>query len=520
MRFKIATWNINSVRLRAGLVTQFLADERPHVLLLQEIKSPTELVPGDVFAEVGYRTLIARGEPGYNGVLALARVPLEDGGHRDFCGRQDTRHQAVRLEGGVEIHNFYVPAGGDEPDPEANPKFAHKLQFLEEMREMFASRRRRPAILVGDLNVAPLEHDVWSHAQMRKVVSHTEPEITRLEGCDGSRWLGRCRAGEAAGARQALYLVVIPGPRLGGVRPRPSARPYLGDTGCCGRAAGCACPQGCARLGAAFRPRTDHCGIRSVTLQDRPARVAIEGPIGRLTLDRPDKRNALGRVRRDCLSACPASRNWAACGELRAVVVEGAGEGVFSAGLEFSDIHHIDWRENPFTLACDALECLSALTVCAVRDGAYGAGVDLALACDFRIGTPACRVRVPAAALGVHYDRTGLERGIRCMGLQGARRMFLAAETLDAPTLLRLGFLDEIVEAPEVGAWVEERAAALASLAPIAVRGLKASLVGLAAGTADAAEVDARVGASWESEDFREGVAARDGRRKPVFRGH
>ena len=195
MRFKIATWNINSVRLRAGLVTRFLADERPHVLFLQEIKSPTELVPGDVFAEVGYRTLIARGEPGYNGVLALARVPLEDGGHRDFCGRQDTRHQAVRLEGGVEIHNFYVPAGGDEPDPEANPKFAHKLQFLEEMREMFASRRRRPAILVGDLNVAPLEHDVWSHAQMRKVVSHTEPEITRLEAVmEAGGWVDIVRA--------------------------------------------------------------------------------------------------------------------------------------------------------------------------------------------------------------------------------------------------------------------------------------------------------------------------------------
>ena len=255
-----------------------------------------------------------------------------------------------------------------------------------------------------------------------------------------------------------------------------------------------------------------------MTPPGRPVRVAIEGPVGHLTLDRPEKRNALGLDGIACLRA--GIEELAACGELRAVVVEGAGEGVFSAGLEFSDIHHIDWRENPFTLACDALERLPALTICAVRDGAYGAGVDLALACDFRIGTPACRVRVPAAALGVHYDRTGLERGIRCMGLQGARRMFLAAETLDAPTLLRLGFLDEIVEAPEVGAWVEERAAALASLAPIAVRGLKASLAGLAAGTADATEIDARVGASWESEDFREGVAARDGRRKPVFRGH
>ncbi len=89
----------------------------------------------------------------------------------------------VTLENGIELHNFYVPAGGDIPDPRLNPKFAHKLEFLGEMAAMFGKRRgKRQArtILVGDLNVAPLEHDVWSHKQLLDVVSHTPVETELL----------------------------------------------------------------------------------------------------------------------------------------------------------------------------------------------------------------------------------------------------------------------------------------------------------------------------------------------------
>jgi exodeoxyribonuclease-3 len=89
----------------------------------------------------------------------------------------------VRLNGNIELHNLYVPAGGDIPDPEVNAKFAHKLRFLDEITDHFTTRAalRQPMILVGDLNIAPLEHDVWSHKQLLTVVSHTPIEVARLE---------------------------------------------------------------------------------------------------------------------------------------------------------------------------------------------------------------------------------------------------------------------------------------------------------------------------------------------------
>ena len=175
----IATWNINSVRLRADLVAGFLQTEAPDVLCLQETKSPVEKIPFEVFGAQGYVHSVARGQKGYNGVAILSRVPLEDAGHVDWCAKGDARHVAARLPGGTVVHNFYVPAGGDVPDPGANPKFAHKLQFLDEM-EAWGPRVTGPAILVGDLNIAPLEEDVWSHKQLLKVVSHTPVEVEAL----------------------------------------------------------------------------------------------------------------------------------------------------------------------------------------------------------------------------------------------------------------------------------------------------------------------------------------------------
>jgi len=122
MPFKIATWNINSVRLRIGLVEQFLEEHQPDVLCLQEIN-----------------------------------------------GRK------------LQIHNFYVPAGGDEADIVKNPKFDHKLKFLTEMLELPHDHSGVENILVGDLNIAPHENDVWSHKKLLKVVSHTPIETEFLD---------------------------------------------------------------------------------------------------------------------------------------------------------------------------------------------------------------------------------------------------------------------------------------------------------------------------------------------------
>jgi exodeoxyribonuclease-3 len=180
---KIATWNVNSVRFRLPLVTRFLRDEQPDVLCLQETKVENGLFPGAAFTKLGYQHQAIHGQKAYHGVAVLAKNPFRETGVQDFCREGHARHMGVTLENGVELHNFYVPAGGDIPDPKRNDKFAHKLHFLGEMEKFFAGRkvkRNDPVILVGDLNVAPLENDVWSHKQLLGIVSHTPVETNLL----------------------------------------------------------------------------------------------------------------------------------------------------------------------------------------------------------------------------------------------------------------------------------------------------------------------------------------------------
>ena len=184
-RLAITTWNINSVRLRRGLVEDFLARAAPDILCLQETKCQDAEFPGSVFAKLGYTHVALHGQKGYHGVAILSKRPFLSVEKRHFCGIGDARHVECVIEAGgrrLRIHNFYVPAGGDEPDTAINPKFAHKLQFLDEMRAVTSDAGAHDsAILVGDLNIAPLEHDVWSHKQMLKVVSHTPVETETLE---------------------------------------------------------------------------------------------------------------------------------------------------------------------------------------------------------------------------------------------------------------------------------------------------------------------------------------------------
>ncbi|WP_415183656.1 exodeoxyribonuclease III [Phaeovulum sp.] len=180
MSFTLATWNINSVRLREGLVARLMRDEAPDVICLQECKSPVEKIPLEAFQALGYGHFIARGQKGYNGVAILSKLPMMDAGGEDFVQLGHARHVAGRLENGVTIHNFYVPAGGDIPDRDQNEKFGQKLDYLTEMRDYFRWQRPDRAILVGDLNIAPREDDVWNHKSLLKIVSHTPIEVEHL----------------------------------------------------------------------------------------------------------------------------------------------------------------------------------------------------------------------------------------------------------------------------------------------------------------------------------------------------
>ena len=178
---RIMTWNVNSVRLRLAGLARLTEEAAPDVVCLQEIKADADKFPFDAIRELGYEHIEIEGIPGYHGVATLSRTPIGRLQGRDWCGKKDGRYVGVELGDGLQVHIFYVPAGGDEPDPDVNDKFRHKLDFLEEMRAWGRDLSERDAVLVGDLNVAPLPTDVWSHKQLLKIVSHTPVETDALD---------------------------------------------------------------------------------------------------------------------------------------------------------------------------------------------------------------------------------------------------------------------------------------------------------------------------------------------------
>lgn len=200
MPFTLATWNINSVRLREGLVARLLAEQAPDVLCLQECKTPVETFPAQAFGDLGYVHRVARGQKGYNGVAILSKLPLQDAGDIDFAGLGQARHVAARLPDGTVVHNCYVPAGGDIPDRAQNEKFGQKLDYLTHLRDWARAERPRRSILVGDLNIAPREDDVWDHRALLKIVSHTPVEVDHLAAAqEAGGWVDVTRRDIPAG---------------------------------------------------------------------------------------------------------------------------------------------------------------------------------------------------------------------------------------------------------------------------------------------------------------------------------
>jgi exodeoxyribonuclease-3 len=180
MSFTLATWNINSVRLREDIVCQLMREEAPDVLCLQECKSPVDKIPLEQFQALGYAHMVARGQKGYNGVAILSKIPMVEAGAEDYASLGHARHIAGRLDNGVTIHNHYIPAGGDVADRTVNEKFGQKMDYLSELRDAFLVDKPVKSILVGDLNIAPREDDVWDHKKLLKVVSHTPEEVAAL----------------------------------------------------------------------------------------------------------------------------------------------------------------------------------------------------------------------------------------------------------------------------------------------------------------------------------------------------
>ncbi len=187
---KIISWNINSLRLRLPLLAELVKKTNPHIICLQETKVVDADFPLQAVQALGFEHVEFSGEKSYNGVAILSKLPLRKLGAIDICNYGHKRHLSVAIKtkvGEVDLHNFYVPAGGDIADVALNDKFAHKLKFVDWMTEFFAAQKKSSPensapkiIIVGDFNIAPLPHDVWSHKQLLKVVSHTPIEVEKL----------------------------------------------------------------------------------------------------------------------------------------------------------------------------------------------------------------------------------------------------------------------------------------------------------------------------------------------------
>jgi enoyl-CoA hydratase len=163
------------------------------------------------------------------------------------------------------------------------------------------------------------------------------------------------------------------------------------------------------------------------------------------------------------------------------------------------------------------LEDLGVPTICRLNGGVYGGATDLALACDFRIGVDTADMFMPAALRGLHYYTSGIRRYVSRLGADNAKRLFLTAQKISAPEMLRIGYLTAMVAAEALDAEVERLAAILAGNAPVAMRGMKRTINEIARGELDEAAADQRARDSMRGAEIKEGVRAFAEKRPPQF---
>ncbi|MCK8784919.1 enoyl-CoA hydratase-related protein [Roseomonas sp. NAR14] len=244
--------------------------------------------------------------------------------------------------------------------------------------------------------------------------------------------------------------------------------------------------------------------------------LTVEGMRATIRLNRPEVHNRIEPADLVTLTALLAQVE--ADPALRVLVLAAGGKS-FSSGFHIGELGQGQADENAFGDMVDRLEALRLPTICALQGGVYGGSTDLALACDFRIGVTGIRMFMPAARLGLHYYRSGMQRYVSRLGVDVAKHLFLTAEPLDAEAMRRVGFLTELVAPDRLAARVEELAGTLAANAPLAVQGMKRSLNAIALGGFDPAVIEASQQAAKRSADLAEGRAAWLEKRAPRFTG-
>ena len=207
---------------------------------------------------------------------------------------------------------------------------------------------------------------------------------------------------------------------------------------------------------------------------------------------------------------------------IRVLVLTGTGR-AFSAGYDLGSIAERAANEqeqtagSAFEIVVNRLEDLGVPTICRLNGGVYGGSTDLALACDFRIGVDSCEMFMPAARLGLHYYKSGIARYVSRLGADNAKKLFLTAQKIDAPEMLRIGYLTAAVPVEALDREVDRLATVLAGNAPVAMAGMKRAINEIARGKLDEAAADRRHRDSMRSAEIKEGIAAFSEKRPPKF---
>jgi enoyl-CoA hydratase/carnithine racemase len=241
------------------------------------------------------------------------------------------------------------------------------------------------------------------------------------------------------------------------------------------------------------------------------------GHIARLVLDDPARHNALGKAQLEGIQK--ALTQASGDDQVRVLVLTGTGQKTFCAGASLDELRSGELDESLFQKTAEQLHSMAVPTICAINGSVYGAGVELALSCDFRLGVEGSAMRVPAAAIGICYPLSGISRIVEHLGVNLAKRVLVASEKFDAEAMLEIGFLDHLLLPSQLVEETEKLADHITRLAPLAVRSMKEILLRAASGNADEGRAAELAALCANSGDLREGLLAQREKRQPRFKG-
>ena len=245
--------------------------------------------------------------------------------------------------------------------------------------------------------------------------------------------------------------------------------------------------------------------------------LSIEGKTAVITLNNPESANRLTVDDLDTLQEHISEVNQNQ--DIGVLVIKSTGK-YFCSGFDISSLDESAKEKSlMFEVVVNALEDCRPITIAAVQGGVYGGATDLVLACDFRIGSQAAEMFMPAAKLGIHFYQRGLVRYVSRLGVDTAKRLLLTAEKIQSAEMKDIGFLTQLVKPEDLDSAIDKLIQQLMVMAPLAILGMKKHINRIANNTLNVDELNQDIALAQNSEDLQEGRSAWAEKRAPVFKG-